>query len=227
METQDTQNTTCKILFIEDKVLDVKMMRRELDRAHFKYVSLQVTSRKEFLDALINFKPDIILSDYSLPTFNGMHAFRLFKERHIFIPFILVTGTLSDELSLECLSEGIDDFILKSQFNRLPSLIARHIEIKRLASENILILDELNRKNEELSRLNEKTKKEKVLELLSAREFEILCLIASGVSIKEIAAKLFLSPATIATYRARLLEKLDINSNVGLTRYAIDNNLIE
>jgi DNA-binding NarL/FixJ family response regulator len=63
--------------------------------------------------------------------------------------------------------------------------------------------------------------------LLSSREFEILCLIASGKVVKEIADKLSLSPSTIATYRARLMEKLELKSNVELTQYAIRNNLVK
>ncbi|MES2395593.1 MAG: response regulator transcription factor [Bacteroidota bacterium] len=217
----------CRILFLEDEEQDVELMQQELDLVGFKNVSKRVSSKKEFLQVLIDFKPDIILADYLLPSFNGMHAFQLFKKQNIYIPFILVTGALSDELSLECVSEGVDDFILKENYKRLPLLIKRNLEIKKVENEKRELLKELEKKNDELSFLYEKTKKAKVHELLSNREFEILCLIAFGKSTKEIADQLFLSPATIATYRARLLEKLDLKSNVDLTRYAIENKLID
>src|SRR5687768_11753024 len=117
----------CKILFLEDEASDIELMERELTRSHFKFVSKHVSTKKDFLNALSSFKPDIILADYSLPMFNGMHAFRLFREKNICIPFILVTGALPEEMALECLSEGIDDFVLKSGFRRLPQVIARNL----------------------------------------------------------------------------------------------------
>lgn len=217
----------CRILFLEDDKQDVELMQYELKKAGFKNTAKQVFSKKDFLDALIKFKPDVILADYSLPMFNGMHAFRLFKEQQIHIPFILVTGALSEQLALECISEGVDDFILKSSYKRLPSVVLRNLEIKKAEKEKQEIAAELERKNEELKAMRERSEKARAHELLSNREYEILCLIASGKSIKEIAEELFLSPATIATYRSRLLEKMDLRSNIDLTRYAMRNNLID
>jgi len=202
-------------------------MKHELDQAGFRNTWKRVSSKKEFLEALEEFKPDVILADYSLPMFNGMHAFRLFTEQRIFIPFILVTGALSEELAVECLSEGVDDFILKSSYKRLPSVIIRNIEIKNGEKEREEVSAELKKRNGELRMLHENTEKARARELLSNREFEIFCMIASGQSIKRIAEQLFLSPATVATYRARLLEKLNLKSNVDLTSYAIRNNLID
>lgn len=228
MKISNIQNLAqCKILFLEDEEQDVELMKHELDQAGFRNKWKRVSSKKEFLDALEKFKPDVILADYSLPMFNGMHAFRLFKEQRIFIPFILVTGALSEELAVECLSEGVDDFILKSSYKRLPSLIIRNIEIKNAEKERDEVSVELKKRNRELRMLHENAEKARARELLSNREFEIFCMIASGQSIKKIAEQLFLSPATVATYRARLLEKLNLKSNVDLTSYAIRNNLID
>lgn len=217
---------SCKILFLEDDQEDVEQMQYELKAEDFKNISKRVSSKKDFLDALTKFKPDIILADYTLPTFNGMHAFRLFKEQKKTIPFIIVTGSLNEQLALECLSEGVDDFILKSSYKRLPSVIIRNLEIKEAEKEKEKISAELERINDELKLMRAKAEKARGHELLSNREYEILCLIASGQSIKEIAEKLNLSPATVATYRARLLEKMNLKSNVDLTRYALRNKLI-
>jgi len=219
--------TPIKILFLEDSEQDVEFVIFELETASITAIPKQVISKKDFLDALETFYPDIILADYSLPMFNGMHAFRLFKERNLCIPFILVTGSLNEELAVECLSEGIDDFILKSSFKRLPSIIIRSIERKKAEKEKVEISNQLELKSHELDSLKEHAEKEKLHEFLSNREFEILCLIATGESIKEIADQLFLSPATVATYRMRILEKMNLKSNVELTRYAMINHLVE
>lgn len=99
-------NKHIKILFLEDETQDIELMRYELDTAIIKHHFHCVSSKKEFLGKLETFKPDVIIADYSLPMFNGMHAFRLFKEKNISIPFILVTGILNEELAMECLGEG-------------------------------------------------------------------------------------------------------------------------
>ena len=215
------------ILFLEDQADDVELMTHELEKEGFSFISKQVYTKKDFLDALENFEPDVIIADYSLPMFNGMHAFRLFKEQNKIIPFILATGSLSEQLALECMNEGVDDFILKSQFNRLPTIINRSMAIKEKERGSLLILTELEKSKEELKKTEDDADSAKIHELLSNREFEILCLIASGKAIKEIAEQLFISPATVATYRARILEKLELKSNVDLTRYAIKHKLID
>jgi DNA-binding NarL/FixJ family response regulator len=216
-----------RILILEDKAADIELLKRELNKSDFNYISKEVSSKTDFLESLITFSPDIILADYFLPMFNGMHAFKLFKEQNISIPFILVTGTLSEQLAMECLQEGVDDFILKSGYNLIPLVICRNLQIKEAQRNSERIALELEKRNDELRILRENITKVKTYELLSRREFDVLCLIATGNSIKEIAQQLFLSPATVATYRARLLEKLDLKSNVDLTRYAISNKLVD
>jgi DNA-binding NarL/FixJ family response regulator len=216
-----------KILFLEDNNDDCTLIKYELRTASFSYSSFQVSTKKDFLDALETFKPDVILADYSLPAFNGMHAFKLFREQNICIPFILVTGFLTEEVAMECISEGVDDVVLKSNFKRLTQIIARSLELKKLEQDKQRISEELDRSNHELERLRTEAEKARAHELLSNREFEILCLIAHGSSIKEIASQLNLSPATVATYRARLLEKLNLKSNVDLTLFAVHNKLID
>jgi DNA-binding NarL/FixJ family response regulator len=225
--TNNNTPRSLNILFLEDEPHDVALMKRALDKEGIKYVPKWVATKKDFLEALKSFNPDVVIADYSLPMFNGMHAFRLFKEQKIIIPFILATGSLDDQLALECMNEGVDDFILKENFNRLPTVIIRNLAIKEKERESLLLLTELEKSKEELKKTEDGVENQKIHELLSNSEIEILCLIASGKSVKEMADKLFLSPATIATYRARVLEKLELKSNVDLTRYAIRHKLID
>jgi DNA-binding NarL/FixJ family response regulator len=225
--TKLSSHKTCKILFLEDDSQDVELMLHELEVAGISTTSRQVYNKQAFVEALENFQPDIILADYTLPMFNGMHAFRIFKERGFQVPFVLVTGALSEELALEYLNEGIDDFILKSSYKRLPTVITRNLELKKAQTEKENIAAELQKKTEELRHLHEKAELTKAHDMLSQRELEVLRHIASGSSTKEIADRLYLSPATVATYRARIMEKMDLRSNVDLTRYALRNNLID
>lgn len=132
-----------KILFLEDTSSDVELMKYELKKAGVNYVAKVVETEVEFLNVLNDFEPDVILSDYSLPSFDGMKAFKLFKEQKKAIPFILVTSNISEQLALDCLNEGIDDFILKSSFGRVPKSIARAIEKKNVEKEKERIAEEL------------------------------------------------------------------------------------
>ena len=132
-----------KILFLEDTSTDVELMKYELKKAKMNYVSESVETEHDFLSTIKNFVPDIILSDYSLPSFDGMKAFKLFKEQKLMIPFILVTGNISEQLALDCLNEGIDDFILKTSFGRIPKAIKRAIEKKNIEKEKERISIEL------------------------------------------------------------------------------------
>jgi DNA-binding NarL/FixJ family response regulator len=219
--------TPIKILFVEDNPQDVELMNYELRSAGIKTVIKRISAKREFLFELKNFKPEVILADYNLPMFNGMHAFNLFKEKNIHIPFILVTGSLDQQTALDCLCEGVDDCILKSDFKRLSSAIIHTLEKKKIEIENKRISEELDKSKEQLKQLIDKAEQAKTHEQLSHREYDIFCLIASGKSVKEIAAQLFLSPATVATYRARILEKMHLISNVDITLYALRHKLID
>ncbi|MFL5764134.1 MAG: histidine kinase [Bacteroidia bacterium] len=132
-----------RILFLEDSSSDVELMKHELKKAGIIYISEWVETEAGFIKALQEFNPDVILSDYSLPSFDGMKAFRLFKAYNMMIPFILVTANMSEQLALDCLSEGVDDFILKSNFVRVPKSITRVIEKMNIQKEKDNISREL------------------------------------------------------------------------------------
>src|SRR5258706_6065157 len=148
--------STYKILFLEDDPDDVEFIREELDEAKVDFISRQVETKQDFLAEIEDFHPDIVLADYSLPSFNGMKAFDLLKKMDVHIPFILVTGALSEQLALECLKDGIDDFILKSSFKRLPTAIMNAIKKKGIEREKDRIAFELKKSHEELGFLLER-----------------------------------------------------------------------
>lgn len=133
-----------KILFFDDNSEDAELMKIELERVNFKFTSHWVDTKEDYLKALREFVPDVILCDYSMPSFNGMEAFKLLKGADIHIPFIVVTGAISEQLALDFLNEGVDDFILKSSFGRVPKSIEKAIEKKN--TENKIKQSEANLK---------------------------------------------------------------------------------
>ncbi|HEU5289565.1 MAG TPA: response regulator [Cyclobacteriaceae bacterium] len=145
-----------RILFLEDNLDDVELMRSELEEASMKFTSVRVDRQQEFSRQVQKFQPSIILADYSLPSFNGMDAFRMIKRKKLGIPFILVTGALSEHVALDCVKEGVDDFILKSSFKRLPAAIKNAIEKKKNESEKVRMALTLKKTNLELQLLTER-----------------------------------------------------------------------
>src|SRR6266404_538908 len=134
-----------KILMLEDLVTDAQLIQRELRQASIKFVSERVENKEAFLKALVTFQPDIVLSDYSLPQFNGLDALRLLKEKGSEIPFILITGSLTEEVAVECMKEGAHDYILKTSLKRLPSAVLNALAKQKTEREKL--------KAEELYRL--------------------------------------------------------------------------
>jgi PAS domain S-box-containing protein len=127
-----------KILFVEDVPGDAELIWREIEKAKIKFEILLVENRKGYLHGLDVFKPDIIVSDFTLPQFDGMQALLIRNEMCPLIPFILVTGSMSEEVAVDCMKSGADDYILKENLSRLgPALINSINKIKLLNEKNL------------------------------------------------------------------------------------------
>lgn len=124
-----------KILLLEDNPGDVGLLQRELKKAEMAFTLHVADTRESFIETLNMFHPDIILSDHSLPAFNSMEAFSIAKKFNPDIPFILVTGTVSEEFAVECMKAGVDDYIIKDSLTRLPSAINAVFASKEIKRE--------------------------------------------------------------------------------------------
>ena len=105
---------------MEDLDCDVELIGRELRKAGLDHEIRRVETKAQFLAALEEFHPAIILADYTLPQFSALEAFKLLREIHCQVPVIVVTGSHSEEVAVECMKEGAEDYILKSSLTRLP-----------------------------------------------------------------------------------------------------------
>jgi len=112
-----------KILHLEDVQSDAELVERILKKSGIEFEKVLVDTREEFIHALHDFKPDVILSDHSLPAFNSLEALMLLKETNENIPFILITATVSEEFAVNVMKEGASDYVLKDRLQRLPSAI--------------------------------------------------------------------------------------------------------
>ncbi|MHB1105657.1 MAG: hybrid sensor histidine kinase/response regulator [Lutibacter sp.] len=120
-------NKNLKILILEDNQYDADLIQRELKKSGFRFTSEIVQTREEYENALDSFKPDIILSDYSLPSFDGLAAFHIKQKKSPDIPFIIVSGTIGEENVVELLKLGATDYVFKD-LGRLALAVRRALE---------------------------------------------------------------------------------------------------
>ncbi len=139
-----------KVLLLEDAPADAEIVLRELKKGGIDFESKVICTEAGFLVALDNFKPNLILSDHSMPGFNSIEALAICRARQYDAPFILVTGAVSEEFAVECLRSGADDYILKDKLTRLPAAVkgalkkwdaerARRRAVKSLEEQNIFM----------------------------------------------------------------------------------------
>mgnify|MGYP002619801116 FL=1 len=132
--------SSLKILLLEDNPDDALMVQRLLQKSHPDWQCRHATNKQSYLEALDSYTPDVILSDNNLPQFAGTDALRVIQERNLFIPFILVTGAVSDEFAANIIKLGADDYVLKDRLTRLPAAIEAAVkqrEIERQRREAV------------------------------------------------------------------------------------------
>lgn len=119
-----------KILFVEDLPSDAELAIIELRKAGLNFEDMRVDARDEFIKALKEFSPDIVISDYMMPGYNGLKALGDAREYNPELPFILYTGSMNEEIAVECLKAGADDYIIKEHPARLPFAINEALDIR-------------------------------------------------------------------------------------------------
>ncbi|MDP1672017.1 MAG: PAS domain S-box protein [Burkholderiales bacterium] len=122
---------TLRVLLVEDQDADAELLMATLRSSGHGYDWRRVQTEADYRTGL-DAGPDIVLSDYHLPRFNGLRALTLLRERGLDIPFILVSGAIREAEAEEVLRQGADDVLLKDQLSRLPAVIQVALERRRL-----------------------------------------------------------------------------------------------
>lgn len=138
-----------RILLVEDSVDDVALIEHLLKKEGISFVWKIVETKEDYERQLLEFRPELVISDHSLPQFNSMEALEIFldykQQKHRAAAFVLVTGTVSEEFAVKAIKSGADDYILKDRLKRLPSAILNALEKNRVKEE---------KRNEEEQRLH-------------------------------------------------------------------------
>jgi PAS domain S-box-containing protein len=132
---------------LEDEARDADLAEFTLKQGGFDFSFKRVDTESEYLDALQNFDPNIILSDHGLPEFDGFTALQFAQEKKPDVPFIFVTGSLGEEMAIKALKSGATDFVLKHHLSTLPPALHRalsqmEIRVQRKLAEEALQLSE-------------------------------------------------------------------------------------
>jgi len=114
-----------RILILEDVATDAELIEEELRYAGISFISKRVLTKQAYIDELNNNCPDLILSDFNLPQYDGELALVAAKSRCPDIPFILVTGAIGEELAIDIFAQGANDYVMKGKLQRLVPAVQR------------------------------------------------------------------------------------------------------
>jgi signal transduction histidine kinase len=143
-----------RFLMLEDETADAELIQKFLRRSGMNFTAAVASDRPEFIAAISTGPFDAILADNSLPQFDSIDALKLLQSENIDSPFILVTGTVSEEFAVGIIQMGADDYILKNNLTRLPSSILQAIEKRKITKEKQDAEEDLRQSNRELHELS-------------------------------------------------------------------------
>jgi len=201
---------------------DHTIVREGLKRILRESLSVEVSEAKNGREVLLktgkkNF--DLILLDIAMPDINGLEVLRQLKHKHPALPVLMLTIFPEEQYAVQGLKAGASGYLTKdSAADELIHAIRKIMNGGTYVSESLgqILAGRLTRVQGTLPH-----------EQLSRREYEVLCFIALGKRIKDMAGQLSVSEKTISTYRYRLLEKMNMSSNAELTRYVLEHQLLD
>jgi len=140
------------ILILEDLPSDAELAEREVKTILNNFTVHVVDTEDEFIHALKIFKPDLIISDYQLPNFDGLSALKITQDIKPFTPFVVLTGSQNEDTAVECLKAGADDYVIKEHSKRLGPAVLNALEkkkneLERKQAEDALRIERDNLKN--------------------------------------------------------------------------------
>jgi len=206
-----------RILIADDHAIVREGLKQIVSREEDMSIAGEAESAETMFRILEHTACDVIILDISMPGNSGLDALKELKQNYPEIPVLILSIHSEDQYGIRAISAGASGFLKKvSAPAELVTAIRKIVQGGRYISEPLA---------EKLAD-NLAMGKKLPHEFLSDREYQIMCQIASGMSVEEIADYLNISIHTVYSYRTRLLEKMKMRSNVELTRYVMQNKLI-
>jgi DNA-binding NarL/FixJ family response regulator len=215
-------NGTLRILVADDHAVVRRGVRALLESQPGWEVTAEATTGREAVELAKQLQPDVIVMDLSLPELNGLDATRQIVKESPRIEVLVLTMHHSEELLREVLQAGARGYVLKSDADEcLVTAVDSLRQHKPYLTPGVteFVLDEYLRADAPLRDMR--------YAAVTAREREIIQLLAEGKSNKEVALALRLSPKTVEAHRANVMRKLHLRSTSDLVRYAIRNKIVQ
>ncbi len=217
-QTQQMEHIVTKILVVDDHAVVRQGVKQILNEQFQGAVIGEARNAEEMIDRIRKFTWDIVVLDVGMPGKSGLDALKDLKQVCPKLPVLVLSAYPEDQLARRMLKAGASGYLTKdSAPNELVQALKKILGGGKFVSASMAELLVANL-NEEVGR--------PLHELLSDREYQVMCLIAVGKSLKEIADDLCVGISTVNTYRARILEKMQFKNNTELTHYAIENRLV-
>jgi RNA polymerase sigma factor (sigma-70 family) len=211
-----------KIVLVEDHTILREGLKALLSAEPDFEVVAEAGDGREAVHCIRKLKPDLILTDLSMPRMNGMEAIREIKKESPKAKILVLTVHKAEEYILATLKAGADGYLLKDATRDELLMAARKV----LSGKPYLSPEISDKMIEGYLEGRKSLKAQTAWETLTAREREILKLIAEGYKNKEIADDLCISVKTVEKHRANLMEKLNLHNAQALTAFAIDHGLV-
>lgn len=208
-----------KILVVDDHAILRKGLKQILDDTTDLRVTGEAGSGIEALQKILHDDFDMVLLDISLPDKHGIDVLLQIKQIKPALPVLMLSMHAEDQYALRSIKTGASGYLNKQS---APAQLVT--AIRQVANGKKYISSELA---EQLAEGLSKGFQELLHQKLSNREYQTLCLMASGKTLTEIAEIMSLSVKTVSVYRARLLEKMQLRNNAEAIHYAISNHLLE
>lgn len=208
-----------RILLADDHVLFREGLKQILGKHRDLRVADEAGSGTEAIEKILTGRYDVIILDISMPGRSGLDILHEIRARHPDLPVLILSMHPEEQYAVRVLRAGAAGYLTKeSAAAELISAIRKVAAGGRYISPAVAerLADAMDPGTEQASH-----------QLLSNREYQVMRMLASGKSLREIADDLFLSEKTITTYRARILEKMKLRNNVELTHYAITHKLLD
>jgi len=207
-----------EILIVDDHAVVRTGLKQILSEITDMIITDEACDAREALDKIRTNDYSVVVLDIALPGKSGLDVLKEIKSERPGLPVLILSMYPEDQYAIRVLKSGASGYMTKES---APEELVK--AVRTVAHGNKYISPSVAEKL--ASHLDFAGKKE-LHELLSDREYQVLCMIASGKPPGEIAETLSLSVKTISTYRSRILEKMNLNNNAELTTYAIQKRLI-
>ncbi len=144
-----------RILLIEDLPSDAQLAVRELWKGGIEFETLRAETGEAVQEALREYRPDLVISDYALPRFDGMRALELCREHDPLLPFIVLTGSMNEDTAVACMKAGAADYVIKEHITRLPFAVKEALNRRRILEQQRAVERALQDSEQRFRRLAE------------------------------------------------------------------------